>query len=161
MLSIAHPCIGIADSKAVKTAGWNIDASINKKVVVKFNSLEELAKYYNISLKNFKETINKFNESFNDGVDRCFSKPLIKNAEPITKPPFYGIRLWPKVHFTMGGIRINKNAEVIDINGNVINGLFAAGEVTGGVHGASRLGSCSITDCLVFGRIAGKNAAKC
>jgi succinate dehydrogenase/fumarate reductase flavoprotein subunit len=59
----------------------------------------------------------------------------------------------------MGGVGINERAEVLDLCGNPIPRLFAAGEVTGGVHGASRLGSCSITDCLVFGRIAGVNAA--
>lgn len=59
---------------------------------------------------------------------------------------------------SLGGIRINTDAQVIDIDGNIIRGLYAAGEITGGVHGASRLGSCSIADCMVFGRIAGKNA---
>jgi len=160
LLSVGHPCIGIADSKAVDTSGWNIDAAIKKKVVLKFDTLEKLAAYYEMPLENVKETIIKFNESFKDRVDNSFGKPLIENAEPVVNPPYYSIRLWPKVHFTMGGIRINKNAEVIDLDGNVIKGLFAAGEVTGGVHGASRLGSCSITDCLVFGRIAGKNSAK-
>lgn len=160
LLSIGHPCIGIADSKAVETAGWNIDEAIKKKVVVKFDTLEELATYYEMSVETVKETINNFNDSFKDGVDKRFGKPLIENAEPILKSPHYAIRLWPKVHFTMGGIRINKNAEVINLDGNVIKGLYAAGEVTGGVHGASRLGSCSITDCIVFGRIAGKNSAK-
>jgi succinate dehydrogenase/fumarate reductase flavoprotein subunit len=59
----------------------------------------------------------------------------------------------------MGGIRINCRAQVIDMDNNPIHGFYAAGEVTGGIHGACRLGSCSITECLVFGRIAGKNAA--
>jgi succinate dehydrogenase/fumarate reductase flavoprotein subunit len=59
----------------------------------------------------------------------------------------------------MGGVRINPMGQIIDLDGNAIAGLFAAGEVTGGVHGACRLGSCAITDCLVFGRIAGRNAA--
>jgi urocanate reductase len=59
----------------------------------------------------------------------------------------------------MGGVEINRNAEVIDLEGAVIPGLFAAGEVTGGVHGACRLGSVAIIDCLVFGRIAGRNVA--
>ena len=73
--------------------------------------------------------------------------------------PYYGIRLWPKVHHTMGGIQINTRAQVMDLNQKPIKGLFAAGEVTGGIHGACRLGSCAITDCLVFGKIAGRNAA--
>ena len=59
----------------------------------------------------------------------------------------------------MGGVLINANAQVLDLLKKPIKSFYAAGEVTGGVHGASRLGSCAITDCLVFGRIAGRNAA--
>jgi len=159
LLSIGHPCVGLADGKAVEDSGWNIDSSIKKKVVRKFDTLEELASFYEIPHKNLEETLKKFNKSFEEGFDKSFGKPLIENAAPIVNTPYYGIRLWPKVHFTMGGIRINTNAQVMDLEGNIIKGLYAAGEVTGGVHGASRLGSCSITDCLVFGRIAGKNTA--
>lgn len=159
LLSIGHPCVGIADSEAVKQSGWNIDAAIKKNVVRVFDTIEELAAFYDISFQKLEETINEFNESLIEGVDKSFGKPLIENASPIINSPYYAIRLWPKVHFTMGGIRINANAQVIDLEGNIIKGLYAAGEVTGGVHGASRLGSCSITDCMVFGRIAGKNAA--
>ena len=65
----------------------------------------------------------------------------------------------PAVHHTMGGLRINTEAQVLNHQGNVIPGLFAAGEVTGGVHGLDRLGSCSSTDCLVMGRIAGRSVA--
>jgi succinate dehydrogenase/fumarate reductase flavoprotein subunit len=68
------------------------------------------------------------------------------------------MRLWPKVHYTMGGLQIDTRARVIDLEHKPIAGLYAAGEITGGVHGASRLGSCAITDCLVFGRIAGQEA---
>lgn len=70
------------------------------------------------------------------------------------------MKLWPKVHHTMGGLKINAECEVINTAGKVIAGLYAAGEVTGGVHGANRLGSCAISECLVFGRIAGKNVSK-
>ena len=66
----------------------------------------------------------------------------------------------PAVHHTMGGLVINTNAEVLDTNGNAIAGLFAAGEVTGGIHGTNRLGSDAIADIAVFGRIAGQNASK-
>jgi succinate dehydrogenase/fumarate reductase flavoprotein subunit len=59
----------------------------------------------------------------------------------------------------MGGVLINAKAQVLDLSQKPLNGFYAAGEVTGGVHGASRLGCCAITDCLVFGRIAGRNAA--
>jgi flavocytochrome c len=157
LLSIGHPCIGIADSKAVREAGWNIDSGLKRKVVRKFDSLEEMADFYGISKESIRETIDRFNENFKDGVDRDFGKPLIENSSPICEAPYYAMRLWPKVHFTMGGIRIDADARVISIEGDVIKGLYAAGEVTGGVHGASRLGSCAITECMVFGKIAGKN----
>lgn len=157
LLSIGHPCIGISDSTAVKNSGWDIDTGIKRKVIRKFDTLREVTDFYGISYEKLQETLNTFNENFIEGSDKDYDKPLIKNSAPIDNPPYYTMRLWPKVHFTMGGIKIDVNARVIDRDENVIKGLYAAGEVTGGVHGASRLGSCSITDCMVFGRIAGRN----
>lgn len=160
ILSLGYPCIGIADSKAVEKSGWNIDRCLKKAVVKTFDTLEEFAAFYNISYEELQESIHRFNKSYADGIDKSFGKPILVNAEPIIHPPYYGIRLWPKVHYTMGGIRINIKGEVLDLEGKKIKGLYAAGEITGGIHGASRLGSCSITECLVFGRIVGKNAVK-
>ena len=125
-----------------------------------FNTLNDFAAFYNISFEKLKESIQYFNDCFVEGTDKYFAKPIIEKAEQIKYPPFYGIRLWPKVHHTMGGIRINTKGEVVDLDGKSIEGLYAAGEITGGIHGACRLGSCAITECLVFGRIAGKNVAK-
>jgi succinate dehydrogenase/fumarate reductase flavoprotein subunit len=68
--------------------------------------------------------------------------------------------MWPKVHTTLGGLKIDLQARVLNEENHPIQKLFAAGEVTGGIHGASRLGSCAITECLVMGRIAGQTAAK-
>lgn len=160
ILSIGHPCIGIADSKAVKESGWNIDRCLKRGVVKEFNTLNDFAAFYNISFEKLKESIQYFNDCFAEGTDKYFAKPIIRKAEQIKYPPFYGIRLWPKVHHTMGGIRINTKGEVVDLDGKSIENLYAAGEITGGIHGACRLGSCAITECLVFGRIAGKNVAK-
>lgn len=75
-------------------------------------------------------------------------------------PPFYAAKLWPKVHHTMGGLVTNLQAQVMDQDYQPIPGLYAAGEIAGGTHGAVRLGSCAITDCVVFGRIAGQEVAK-
>lgn len=125
-----------------------------------FNSIEEIAHYYQIHSSDLKSTIAFFNKNCSKGKDSEFEKPILKNAKPIEKAPYYTMRLWPKVHFCMGGLKINTKAEVLGTKKTPIRGLYAAGEVTGGVHGASRLGSCSITDCIVFGRIAGHNAAK-
>jgi len=84
---------------------------------------------------------------------------IFKDAKPTVEAPFYAARLWPKVHHTMGGLVINKDAQVMGFDFKPVKGLYAAGEVTGGVHGAVRLGSVAMADCIVFGRIAGKKAA--
>ena len=76
------------------------------------------------------------------------------------KPPFYASARMPTVHHTMGGVEINLNAQVLDADGKVIPGLYAAGEVTGGIHGKNRLGGNALVDIHVFGRIAGAHAAK-
>ena len=160
MLQIGHPCIGIADRAGVEQSGWSIEKCLKKGVVKAFDSIESLAEEHNIPKEFLKHTVELFNQDIQDGKDTLFDKPILKNAPKIQTPPFYAIRLWPKVHFTMGGVGINARAEVLDLDGTPIPKLFAAGEVTGGVHGASRLGSCSITDCIVFGRTAGISAAK-
>ena len=159
MLDIGHPCVGIADRAGVEQSGWSIDKCLKKGDVKTFDTIEDLANFYQIPLKQLLRTVEKYNFATERGKDSQFGKPILNNAPKIQTPPYYVMRLWPKVHFTMGGVGINARAEVLDLGGNPIPGLFAAGEVTGGVHGASRLGSCSITDCLVFGRIAGRNAA--
>jgi flavocytochrome c len=159
ILNIGQPCIGIADIKAVEKSGWNIDRCLEKGVVKQFNQLQELASFYGLSQDALKATITKYNSSFENRIDEEFGKPILPNAAPIAFPPYYGIRLWPKVHHTMGGVQINVRGQVIDLNQHPIKGLYAAGEVTGGIHGACRLGSCAITECLVFGRICGRSAA--
>jgi flavocytochrome c len=159
ILNVGQPCIGIADKKAVEQSGWNIDRCLKKGVVREFNRLEELASYYGLPYKALKATAEKYNNYVKNKLDEEFGKPFPPNTAPMTNPPYYGIRLWPKVHHTMGGVQINVRGQVIDLNQVPIKGLYAAGEVTGGVHGACRLGSCAITDCLVFGRICGRNAA--
>jgi flavocytochrome c len=159
ILSIGQPCIGIADKKAVEGSGWNIQRCLEKGVVKEFSELEELASYYRLPPDALKATVEKYNRYVKNRLDEEFGKPFPPNTAPMAYPPYFGIRLWPKVHHTMGGVQINVRGQVIDLNQNPIKGLYAAGEVTGGVHGACRLGSCAITDCLVFGRISGRNAA--
>lgn len=99
------------------------------------------------------------------GKDELFGRPLDKRVELKAprvelKAPFYAMRFWPKLHYCMGGIGINDQAQVISTKTcKPIPHLYAAGEITGGVHGLDRLGSCSSTDCLVMGRIAGRSVA--
>jgi flavocytochrome c len=158
ILNVGQPCIGIADARAVEYAGWNIDRCLKKGVVKPFDRLEEFASAYGLPFDALEATMERFNRYVENNLDEEFGKPILPGARPLVHPPFYGIRLWPKVHHTMGGVQINTRAQVIGLDQKPIKGLYAAGEVTGGVHGACRLGSCAITECLVFGRIAGKSA---
>ncbi|MEJ2039621.1 MAG: FAD-binding protein, partial [Desulfosarcinaceae bacterium] len=106
-----------------------------------------------------KAQVDRYNELVEAGQDTEFGKQFFKKIY-LNKPPFYAARAWVKVHHCMGGVQINTKAQVIHMEtGEPIPGLFAAGEATGGIHGATRLGSCAIADCLVMGRIAGESAA--
>ncbi len=159
ILSVGRPCISIADSRAVEQSGWSIDRCLKKGVVREFSELSALASYFGIPADALTATTARFNSFMEGRADPDFGKPILPGSAPLSLPPFYAMRLWPKVHYTMGGVQIDVRARVIDLDGRHIPGLYAAGEVTGGVHGACRLGSCAITECLVFGRIAGRNAA--
>jgi len=159
MLALGHPCIGLVDAGAVSQSGWSVDRCLRQGVVKSFATLPEFAAAYGLQPACLALAVQGFNDCFQLGRDPAFGRPLIPAVGPIVTPPFHGMRLWPKVHYTMGGIRIDSRAAVLDLAGRAIPGLYAAGEVTGGVHGACRLGSCSIPECLVFGRIAGQNAA--
>ncbi len=127
---------------------------------VKAATLAELAGRIGLPASALEETIKKHNQYIKDKKDPEFSKPITPAMMTMDAGPYYAIAQWPAVHHTMGGIRINKNAQVIDIWGNVIPRLYAAGEFTGGVHGANRLGGNATPDCITFGRVAGINAAK-
>ncbi|MFC2009205.1 FAD-binding protein, partial [Chloroflexota bacterium] len=159
ILAVGRPCIGIADERALQQSGWSIDRALKKGVVKPFGSLADLGANYGLDEASLLSTIERFNSYVSQGTDPEFGKPITSGAAPVANPPYYAMRLWPKVHHTMGGVRIDASARVIDLDGHPIPRLFAAGEAAGGVHGACRLGSCAITDCLVFGRIAGRNAA--
>ncbi len=162
LFAVGHVCIHITDEYGFTKipSGWMkfVEERLKDGAIRKFDTIEELASFYKINLDGLKAELERYNSLVKKGIDEDFGKPIPKDAKPL-KPPFYADRLWPKVHHCMGGVQINKKAQVIDTQGNVIPGLYAAGEAAGGVHGACRLGSCATADCLVFGRIAGKNAA--
>ncbi|MBE2985436.1 flavocytochrome c [Campylobacter sp. RM9344] len=129
--------------------------------IKKFNTLEELAKAYNIPVEPFLKTVSDFNGYVKAEKDPEFGKPL-KQADvhgiDVSKPPFYASLSTPKILYCMGGIQINEKAQVISRKTQKpIAGLYAAGEVTGGIQGGGRLGTMSMSDCMVFGMIAGEN----
>ena len=104
-----------------------------------------------------KKTIADYNYAVECKNDSQFHRLTLDNK--IDNPPYYANAKTVTVHQTLGGVEINENTQVLDKKGNVIKGLFACGEVTGGIHGANRLGGNSFPDSIVFGRIAGRNAA--
>ena len=120
-------------------------------------TLEDLAKKAGIDPEGLKAAVARYNELVAAGKDTDFEKDEVEL--PIGKAPFYCVPLSPTLHHTMGGLKINTEAQVLREDGNVIAGLYAAGEVTGGIHGSNRVGGNALTDGVVFGRIAGKNAA--
>lgn len=127
------------------------------KLVGVCNNLDEIATKYGVPADALKESVKKYNEGVKAKKDE-FDKQPQALFEIDENGPFYVVRLSPKPHHTMGGIKINTKAQVISAKTNKpIEGLFAAGEITGGTHGASRLGTVAITDCIVFGMIAGEN----
>ena len=130
--------------------------------VKKFNTLEELADHFKINKAPFLEEVKKFNGYVAAGEDKDFHRILkFNNGLNVSKAPFYGIEVSPKIHHTMGGVLINTKAQVISATtGQPIKGLYAGGEITGGVHGASRLGTVAVIDALTFGMIAGEEFAK-
>ncbi len=137
-----------------------VEEGIKKGRFVKAGTIGELAGKLNIPAAALEETIKNHNKYMAEGKDPEFGRQFTKAMIPLTQGPFYAVAQWPAVHHTMGGIRINKYAQVIDIWGNVIPKLFAAGEFTGGVHGANRLGGNATPDAICFGRVAGINAVK-
>ena len=151
-----------SDAMVLKMGGSNeeIAAGLAKGRFVKADTIAELAAKIKIPAAALTETINKHNKYIQDGKDPDFSKSMTKVMIPMVQGPFYAIAQWPAIHHCMGGLRINPNAQVVDVFGAVIPGFYAAGEVAGGVHGSNRLGSNAIPDAISFGRVAGTNAAK-
>ena len=153
--------ITIADSQEGVLAAQTLEKCLERDVVLKFETLEAVADHFNIPKATLNEQIEEYNRYVKKGEDNQFGKPIDEGMKPIEKAPFYVMEGVPKVHHTMGGVMINTEGRVIETaTQKPIEGLYAAGETVGGPHGASRLGSCAIPDCLVFGRICGRNAAR-
>lgn len=136
-----------------------ITAALAEGLLFRAASLAELGAALGIPREILAATAQRFAEFLAAGQDQDFARPLHSALLPLDSGPFYGIPRWPAVHFTAGGLRIDNRARVIDINGASIPRLYAAGEVTGGIHGMGRTGGNSTAAPIVFGRIAGAEAA--
>lgn len=146
----------ICDNKIAKNADVEgMEAAGN---VVVADTLEELAEKLEIPVDTFVAEIERYNSFVDAQKDDDFGKPLF--GEKIDEAPFVATPRSPALHHTMGGVKIDTDTHVLSTEGTPIPGLYAAGEVTGGLHAGNRLGGNAMTDFLVFGRIAGENAAK-
>ncbi len=162
IILIGHPVLILGDSYAVPKQVFPnaLAKGMESGAIRKFDTLEALAGAYGMPVADFQAQVARWNGFVGKKKDDDLDCLIFPDARPTVTPPFYAARLWPRVHHTMGGLVINKDARVIGFDMKPVKGLFAAGEVTGGVHGAVRLGSVAMADCVVFGRIAGRNAAK-
>lgn len=152
----------IADDKikatAYNTTQESIDAQVKAGTLFRANTLADLAKRIGMKPEVLEETIKKYNSYVDAGKDPEFGKSAFNLKCEVA--PFYATPRKPAIHHTMGGLKIDTDAHVIDQRGDVIKGLYAAGEVAGGIHAGNRLGGNSLADIFTFGRIAADTAFK-
>lgn len=149
----------INDSSIVKplnSFNEDVETLVSIGRIYKTDSLADLAKQLGMPADKLEATVAEFNKMVEAKNDPKFGRKLFDR--PIVKPPFYATPRAPSIHHTMGGLQISTNAQVLDKKGKPIPGLYAAGEVTGGIHGSNRLGGNATADVLTFGRIAAKSA---
>ena len=126
-------------------------------ITVQADTIEGLAEQLGMDPEVLKKTVDDWNGYVKDQRDPDFGRTTGMNAD-LTTAPYYAIKIAPGIHHTMGGVKIDTAAQVINKEGKAIPGLFAAGEVCGGVHGGNRLGGNAVADIVIFGRIAAQSA---
>lgn len=143
--------------QAMADASSVIQGYIEKGYTVTGETYEALAEEMGVDGAAFEETMNNWNTYVENQEDPDFGRTSF--ADALDTAPYYAVKVTAGIHHTMGGLTIDTDAHVLDVDGNVIPGLYAAGEVTGGIHGANRLGGNAVSDFVVYGRIAGTQAA--
>ncbi len=150
--------IGFTNAEGASKA-QTLDWGLKYNVIKKADTLEELAEIYAIPADALKAQVESWNKAVDTGEDSEFGRPMQK-AMKLEQGPWYAVRMWPKVHYCMGGVKVNTRSEVLHlVSYKPIAGLYAAGEATGGIHGASRLGACAVAEGVVTGRNAGQMCA--
>ena len=134
-----------------------VEEYVSQDLVVQADSINELAQKLSIDVNTLCNTIERYNQFVNTKQDEDYGRTT-GMRHPINKAPYYAIKIAPGVHHTMGGVTINTHTQVLDTGKNVIQGVFAAGEVVGGVHGANRIGGNAVADIIIFGMQAGRQA---
>jgi flavocytochrome c len=153
-----YPVRLLLNGEASKEIEWHCKHYVGRGLMKRFESGEEVAKEMGLDPKVLKATFDKYNEGARTKQDP-FGKRFFHGGEWKMNDFFHVALMTPVLHYTMGGLEIDPESRVIGTDGTPIPGLFAAGEVGGGVHGANRLGGSSLLGCVVFGRVAGDSAA--
>ena len=146
----------VVDQKMVDASSV-IQGYINRGFMFSGDTYEALAEALEIPADAFAATMDTWNGYVAEKNDPDFGRTSF--AQPLDTAPYYAVKVTAGIHHTMGGLKIDTETHVINTDGEIIPGLFAAGEVTGGVHGGNRLGGNAVADFVVFGRIAGQQAA--
>lgn len=127
--------------------------------VIQGDSIEALAKEMGVPADQLKDTLDTWNSAVKNNKDTEFDRTTGMDND-LSGAPYHAIQIAPGIHYTMGGVKINTNTEVLDKDGKPIPGLFAAGELTGGLHGQNRIGGNSVAEIIIFGRQAGIKSAE-
>eukprot|EP01064_Diplonema_japonicum_P003845 TRINITY_DN1252_c2_g3_i1.p2 TRINITY_DN1252_c2_g3~~TRINITY_DN1252_c2_g3_i1.p2 ORF type:complete len:639 (+),score=233.84 TRINITY_DN1252_c2_g3_i1:63-1979(+) len=148
----------VLNGKSSKSIEWHCLHYEGRGLMKKYEGAESLAQEMGVSIDTIRQTFNEFNEAAEKGNDK-YGRKFFVNLPLVTDDTFYVGIVTPVIHYTLGGLKVNADAEVLKEDGSVLPGVFAGGEVAGGVHGKNRLGGSSLLDCVVYGRVSGASAS--
>ena len=146
--------------QGVRKSLASIETYANQHLLKEGATVAELAKAIGIPAADLETTLNRYNAQQKAGMDEDFGRSAAQMTAALETAPYYAVCVTPAIHHTMGGLSVNTDTQVLKADGTPIPGLYAAGEVTGGLHGANRLGGNGVADIVVNGRLAGIAAAK-
>ena len=146
--------------QGVRKSLASIETYANQHLLKEGATVAELAQALGVPAADLEATLNRYNAYQKKGVDEDFGRSATGMTASLETAPYYAVRVTPAIHHTMGGLSVNTNTQVLRADGTPIPGLYAAGEVTGGLHGANRLGGNGVADIVVNGRLAGINAGR-
>ncbi len=146
--------------EGVRKSLASIETYANQHLLSEGNTIAELANAISVSAESLSESISRYNGQQKAGHDEDFGRNTTQMPASLETAPYYAVCVKPAIHHTMGGLSVNAETQVLRYDGTPIPGLYAAGEVTGGLHGANRLGGNGVADIVVNGRLAGLTASK-
>ena len=146
--------------QGVRKSLASIETYANQHLLKEGATVAELAKAIGIPAADLEATLNRYNAQQKAGTDEDFGRSAAQMTASLETAPYYAVCVTPAIHHTMGGLSVNTDTQVLKADGTPIPGLYAAGEVTGGLHGANRLGGNGVADIVVNGRLAGIAAAQ-